>query len=135
MATKKRARSRRTPPLGATEDLAPSAAPATAESPSAKRPNRRPAKTTGRVTPKGSGRTPPRAAGPAPSGRYTPPIPRTAKVSPKWVPVLMMFLLLAGPIVIIINYIGLMPGGASNYYLLAGLLLISGGFLVATQYR
>ncbi|MHB1486566.1 MAG: cell division protein CrgA [Acidimicrobiales bacterium] len=85
---------------------------------------------SGRATPKSSGRVTPPA-----SGRYTPPIPRNAKVSPKWVPVIMLALLISGPIVVIINYIGLLPGGASNWYLLLGLALISVGFLAATQYR
>lgn len=83
-----------------------------------------------RATSPASGRVTPPA-----SGRYTPPIPRNAKVSPKWVPVIMLALLISGPIVVIINYIGLLPGGASNWYLLLGLALISAGFLTATQYR
>ena len=69
------------------------------------------------------------------SGRYTPPIPRAKKVSPRWVPVLMLTCLIAGVIVIVINYLGVLPGGASNWYLLLGLGLIAAGFVIATQYR
>jgi hypothetical protein len=78
--------------------------------------------TTGRVTPPNT-------------GRYTPPIPKEYKVSPTWVPVLMFALLIGGMLVIIINYLGLLPGGANNWYLLLGLGMITGGFITATQYR
>jgi hypothetical protein len=83
----------------------------------------------GRVTPKGQRPS---------TGRYTPPIPKEFKTSPRWVPVLMFILLGAGLLVIILNYLGLMPtkdGEASNWYLLLGLGLITGGFITATGYR
>ncbi len=70
--------------------------------------------------------------------RYTPPTVRLDKPSPRIVPVLMFVLLLAGAVVIVVNYMGLLPtesGEASNWYLLLGLGLISGGFVTATQYR
>ncbi|MGI8794029.1 MAG: cell division protein CrgA [Acidimicrobiales bacterium] len=75
-------------------------------------------------------------AGPSGGGRYTPPIPKEFKVSPRWVPILMGILLGLGMIVIVFNYLGLVPGGeASNWYLLAGLGLITGGFVVATRWH
>jgi hypothetical protein len=77
---------------------------------------------TGRVTP------------PA-SGRYTPPIPREVKVSPMWVPVLIGILLAVGSTVIILNYVGVLPGGAKNVYLLIGLASITAGFITATQWH
>jgi hypothetical protein len=86
----------------------------------------------GRVTPKGGGTgryTPP------PSSRYTPPIPKEMKVSPRWVPVLMFALLGLGIVTILANYLGVLPGGAKNSYLLIGLALITGGFITATRYR
>ena len=47
-----------------------------------------------------------------------------------------MFGLLArGVIVIFLNYIDVVPGGRSNWYLLGGLGLILGGIITATQYR
>ena len=53
-----------------------------------------------------------------------------------WVPVLMFTCLGLGVLIILANYVGLMPGGdASNWYLLIGLALITAGFLTATQYR
>ena len=78
--------------------------------------------TTGRVTPK-------------PSGRYTPPIPKEYKVSPRWVPVLMGIFLVAGMLMIMLNYLGVLPGSANNWYLLGGLGLITAGFITATKWR
>jgi hypothetical protein len=87
-----------------------------------------------RVTPKGTVPNS-RSSVPPPSPRYTPPIPREYKVSPTWVPVLMFTLLGLGIIVILANYLGILPGGAKNAYLLLGLALITGGFITATRYR
>ena len=97
----------------------------------------------GRVTPKGT--TPGKAAGgkgggksPATttSGRYTPPIPQEYKVSPRWVPIAMGVLLIGGMLMIILNYLNLLPGeDPSNAYLLGGLGLITAGFIVATKWR
>ena len=93
---------------------------------------------SGRFTPK-SGRAPQGAPGrgrtPAPSGRYTPPIPREVKVSPVWVPVLMLGLIAVGASVILLNYLDVLPGGANNSYLLVGLAFITGGFVTSTQWR
>lgn len=71
----------------------------------------------------------------APSRRYTPPVRKETKVSPPWVPILMFALLALGVVVIILNYLDVLPGGADNRWLLAGLVAITGGFVTATQYR
>ena len=60
-------------------------------------------------------------------------MPPEAKVSPTWVPVLLFSLLGAGTVLIIVNYLGLIPGGTSNWWLLGGLGLILGGVVTATQ--
>jgi hypothetical protein len=86
----------------------------------------------GRVTPKGGT---PRAQRPDASSRYTPPVPQEYKVSPPWVPVLMFTLLGIGLVVIFCNYLGVLPGGTKNSYLLVGLGAILGGIVTATQYR
>ena len=80
------------------------------------------------------GRTTPRSTGASDSGRYTPPVPRSQKVSPPWVPVLMFALLIAGVLVIVLNYLDVL-GDASNGKLLIGLGLITGGFITATNYH
>jgi Cell division protein CrgA len=67
--------------------------------------------------------------------RYTPPPPKKAAPSPLWVPVVMATLLLTGLVVIVTNYMALLPGDTSNRYLLLGLLLIICGFMLATTYR
>jgi hypothetical protein len=87
----------------------------------------------GRVTPK-AGQKPGRVT-PSASSRYTPPVPKEYKVSPAWVPILLLTLLIAGMLVILCNYLGLLPGGAKNEYLLVGLAFITAGFIVATRYR
>jgi len=83
----------------------------------------------GRVTPKGTQPTGQQApvAQPYSSG-YVP-----GKVSPTWVPVLMFAFLILGGLMIIFNYMGWVPGGTSNWYLLGGLGLILGGIITATQ--
>ena len=57
------------------------------------------------------------------------------KVSPLWVPVLMFALLGVGAVMIIVNYVDLLPGGTSNWYLLGGLGLILAGIITATQFH
>ncbi len=78
--------------------------------------------TSGRVTPKTT-------------GRYTPPVPKEVKVSPRWVPAMMAILLILGAAVILLNYVNVLPGSVTNWYLLAGLGLITAGFITATQWR
>lgn len=80
------------------------------------------------------GRTTPQ--GPPPSARYTPPVPREQKVSSRWVPILMFTFLALGMVMIVFNYLNLLPGDdPSNWYLLGGLGLITMGFVVATRWR
>ena len=53
-------------------------------------------------------------------------------------PILMFALWGVGLLVIILNYMGVMPGGGedgSGWYLIAGLVSILGGIMVATQYH
>jgi hypothetical protein len=91
--------------------------------------------TPGRVTPKGG---PARRSSPAAStssGRYTAPIPREFRSSPWWVPVLILTFFGLGLLCILLNYLGLLPGGASNGYLFLGLGLIVAGFIGATRWH
>jgi hypothetical protein len=90
--------------------------------------------TSKRVTPKG---TKPRGETPEASSRYTPPTARYEhRPSPWWVPALMFGLLGLGLLMIVLNYMGGVPGGEPNgWYLLGGLGLILAGIMTATQYR
>jgi hypothetical protein len=89
----------------------------------------------GAVAPKG-GRATPKGGHMPTTGRYTPPIPQEYKVSPRWVPIAMGILLIGGMLVIVTNYLGVLPGGeADNKYLLGGLGMITLGFIVATRWR
>ena len=67
--------------------------------------------------------------------RYTPPKPKSEKSSPLWVPVVMTTMLLAGLLVLVLNYLELLPGATPTRYTLLGLVLITSGFFVATTYR
>ena len=94
----------------------------------------------GRVTPKGG---PPKrkpagsgATGAAVgSGRYTAPIPREFRVSPWWVPALMVAFFLGGVLIILLNYLSLLGGSANNVYLFVGLGLIVAGFITSTRWH
>jgi Cell division protein CrgA len=68
--------------------------------------------------------------------RYTPPPPKKAPPSPLWVPAALTTCLVTGLVVIVLNYMNMLPGAnTENRYLLLGILLISGGFVLATGYR
>lgn len=55
--------------------------------------------------------------------------------SPAWLPIVMFALLGLGILIILLNYLSLLPGAPTNWYLLAGLGAILGGIVAATQYR
>jgi hypothetical protein len=68
--------------------------------------------------------------------RYTPPPQKKAPPSKLWVPVALTTLLGAGLLVIVLNYLNILPGdNTENRYLLLGIGLICGGFMLATNYR
>jgi hypothetical protein len=67
--------------------------------------------------------------------RYTPPPPKKAPSSPLWFGVAITTFLLTGLVIVVTNYIGLLPGDAENRYLIIGLVFISAGFMMATGYH
>lgn len=74
------------------------------------------------------------------SSRYTAKGTRSQHMepSPQWVPVLMFALWGVGLLIIILNYMVTLPGATatgSGWYLIAGLVALLGGIVVATQYR
>jgi len=65
-----------------------------------------------------------------------PPIePKSKGPSPKWYVALMFGLMAVGVVVILLNYIGTVPGGTSNAYLLGGLAAIAIGFVMTLGYE
>ncbi len=72
------------------------------------------------------------------SGRYTPPRPVNIAFeqgTKPWVPYAMFAFFGVGLLSIILNYVSLLPGSPSNWYLLGGLIGITGGFMIATQLK
>jgi membrane protein YdbS with pleckstrin-like domain len=59
------------------------------------------------------------------------PIP---KASPEWVPISFFLFLLSGVVIIILNYVGVFPGGTANWRLYYGLALMAASFVVATRW-
>jgi hypothetical protein len=51
------------------------------------------------------------------------------------VPVLILTFFGLGLLCIVLNYLGILPGGANNIYLFIGLGLIVAGFIAATRYH
>jgi hypothetical protein len=102
-------------------------------------------KTSGRVTPKGTrpGQATTGSATTATaateshaqvhsSSRYTPPIPQSAKESPRWVPILMIALIVAAVIVIMLRYL---VWTDTNTPVIVGLGLLLAGLFVATKWH
>ena len=96
-------------------------------------------KTGGRVTPKGSrpGDRPvvnpdESTRGVHASARYTPPVPRSMRESPPWVPLLMIVLLVLGAVIIMAR--NLVFSG-NNWLTVVGLACILGGLFAATKWR
>lgn len=73
--------------------------------------------------------------------RRPPPPPRTDPIkakgpSPRWYVITMAALMGGGLLVILLNYMGLVPGGdTDNLYLLIGLGGIGAGFAMTLNYR
>jgi hypothetical protein len=73
--------------------------------------------------------------------RPTPPKnPASAQVdergpSPVWYVTIMFGLMAVGIIVILVNYMNLLPGGTDSKWLLGGLTLIGIGFAMTLNYR
>jgi peptidoglycan/LPS O-acetylase OafA/YrhL len=89
-------------------------------------------KKSGRVTPSAKGGA---AAGSVQSNRYTPPIDRSTKVSPKWLGIVIIAMFALGVLVVILNYANLLPGGVNNLWLVAAIGCIFVGLLLATRYH
>ncbi|HEX5630471.1 MAG TPA: cell division protein CrgA [Acidimicrobiia bacterium] len=78
--------------------------------------------------PKSKGRRKPKQITP-------PPTHKDDKVSPAWYAAVMFSLMGLGVLVIILNYIELVPGGQQSLFLYSGLGLIAIGFLMTMNYH
>ena len=72
--------------------------------------------------------------------RRPPPPPKPDPIkakgpSPTWYIATMFGLMGLGTLVILLNYMDLMPGGTSNSWLLTGLAGIAGGFAMTLNFR
>ena len=72
--------------------------------------------------------------------RRPPPPPKPDPIkakgpSPTWYIATMFGLMAVGTLVILLNYMGLMPGGTSNTWLLVGLAGIAGGCALTLNFR
>lgn len=68
-------------------------------------------------------------------GRVTQRRPVGADHSPHWYGWLILDLLAFGVLVILLNYLQVLPGAASSWYLALGLVAMFSGFYLATRYR
>jgi len=68
-------------------------------------------------------------------GRYTRPIPQQIRRSARWFGPAILFLMLFGILMILLNYLTVLPGAVSVWYLVAGLVVIFVAFMMATRYR
>ena len=71
------------------------------------------------------------------SSRYTPPIPVYEKESPRWWPFMMLGLFGIGGILILLKYLGWVPGGqnASQWWIPGGLAFVLTGLFTATKWH
>jgi FtsH-binding integral membrane protein len=70
------------------------------------------------------------------SRSYASPPPRKKRrSSPRWYGFLVLGLILLGVMVIVLNYMGAVPGGTQQHWLWIGLGVIAAGFVAATQWR
>ncbi len=67
--------------------------------------------------------------------RYTPPIPKNTKTSPRWMGWLIIGLFVLGVLIIILNYANALPGGVDNWWLVGAIGSVFAGLMVATKYH
>jgi hypothetical protein len=72
---------------------------------------------------------------PEASGKVTRRRPVSADRSPHWYGWLLVDLLVFGMMVIVLNYLQVLPGSASPWYLALGLVTMFTGFYLATRYK
>ncbi len=76
-----------------------------------------------------------RYVSPEARGRVTRRRPTSAYHSPRWYGMLLLGLLLGGMLIIVLNYLEVLPGSASAWYLALGLVTMFAGFYLFTRYK
>jgi Cell division protein CrgA len=66
--------------------------------------------------------------------RYTPPPRKKHRPSPKWFGGIILGTFAAGVLLIVFNYLNLVPGGTKSLYLFVGLGAIAVGFVLSTRW-
>jgi FtsH-binding integral membrane protein len=68
-------------------------------------------------------------------GRYTAKTKQDTTKSPRWFGALILELLGFGLVVIVMNYLNVLPGSVSPWYLVLGLAAMFAAFFLATRYK
>jgi hypothetical protein len=68
-------------------------------------------------------------------GRITRRRPKGADHSPSWYGWIIIDLMIFGVLVITLNYLSVLPGSTSSWYLALGLVAMFAGFYLATRYK
>jgi len=76
-----------------------------------------------------------RYVAPEARGKVTARRPVSEDHSPRWYGWLIVALLAVGMLVVILNYLAVLPGSVSSWYLIAGLVVMFAGFYLATRYK
>ncbi len=76
-----------------------------------------------------------RNSGPTRSKKISTQMSDSSGPSPRWFVVTMSSLMIVGVLMIVLNYLTLLPGSVSRWYLWGGLASIGMGFLMTTKYN
>jgi hypothetical protein len=68
-------------------------------------------------------------------GRVTKRRPVGEDHSPRWYGWLLLGLLIGGMLIVILNYLDVLPGATSSWYLVVGLIAMFSAFYLATRYH
>jgi hypothetical protein len=72
---------------------------------------------------------------PEASGKYTKPVGAHVNESPRWYGPSIVAIMVLGLMIIILNYLGVLPDSVSQWYLLAGIVVIFAGFAAMMKFR